>query len=68
MKCLLCWIIGVALMIGGVIAEIAWLGVCFGTVIIGVLLLFFAPGILLAPLLFCISIGTAFIAAGCEKN
>ncbi|MDC9728769.1 MAG: hypothetical protein PSN04_05480 [Methyloprofundus sp.] len=36
-------------MIGGGTAGIAWLAFCFGSVIIGVLLLFFAPAILLLP-------------------
>lgn len=36
-------------MIGGGMAGIAWLGFCFGSVIIGVLLLIFAPQILLLP-------------------
>ncbi len=35
--------------VGTIAAQLAWLGVCFGTVIIGVLLLFLAPPILLLP-------------------
>jgi len=38
-------------MIGGGMAGIAWLAFCFGSVIIGILLLFFAPQILLLPFL-----------------
>jgi hypothetical protein len=44
-------IIGFGLMICGGMAGIAWLGFCFGSVIIGILLLIFAPQILLLPFL-----------------
>jgi|GEM_PF-2044454 len=40
---------GVALMIGGVSATIAWFAFCFGTVIIGILLLIFFPPVLFFP-------------------
>lgn len=50
-------LLGLALVIAGVSIcalsislLIAWLAVCFGTVIVGILLLFFAPRILLFPL------------------
>ena len=50
-------IIGILSLIGGVIIWgvaisllVSWLVFCFGSVIVGVLLLFFAPYILLAPL------------------
>ena len=64
--CLLYWIVGVSLIIGGVVLEIAWLGICFGSVVIGILLLIFAPGVLLAPFLFGSSVGTAVIQQ-CNK-
>ena len=57
---------GVALIVGGVIAEIAWLAFCFGTVIVGILLLFFMPIILLAPLTFGWAIGIGLIDKGFE--
>jgi uncharacterized membrane protein YkgB len=44
--------IGIAMMIGAIAAEIAWLGVCFGTVVIGVILLFTYPMVLMAPFAF----------------
>lgn len=68
MKCFLNVVAGIALYIGGTIAGVAWLAFCFGTVIIGVLLLIFSPGILFAPFLFGFSMGTALIAVGCENN
>ncbi|GAB56209.1 hypothetical protein GPUN_2094 [Glaciecola punicea ACAM 611] len=57
-------IIGIALIVGGVIAQAAWLGVCFGTVIIGVLLIFIAPGILFFPFTFGLLHGLAIIKGG----
>jgi len=41
---------GLALWALTISLEISWLAFCFGTVIIGVLLLFFAPYVLLFPL------------------
>lgn len=47
--CMLKWIIGVGIIIGAVIVEISWLAICFGSIILGVVLLFFATDILFAP-------------------
>ena len=47
--CLYKKILSLIILLGGLFFEIAWLGVCFGTVIIGIILLIFAPHILLAP-------------------
>lgn len=55
---------GVLLMIGAVAAQIAWLGLCFGTVIIGILMLFFAPFLLFAPFTFLFGTGTALLGSG----
>lgn len=41
---------GLALWALTISLEISWLAFCFGTVIVGVLLLFFAPHLLLLPL------------------
>jgi len=38
-----------------------WLGVCFGTIIVGILLLIFAPGILFFPFNFFLIIGLTVI-------
>lgn len=57
-------LVGVAMMIGAVVAEIAWLGVCFGTVIIGIVMLFFAPLLLFAPFTFLFVTGTALWGSG----
>jgi curved DNA-binding protein len=53
--------IGISLIIIAICLEIAWLGLCFGSVLIGIALLIFAPKILILPLLFISSIGLAFI-------
>lgn len=55
---------GLAVFIGAIAAEIAWLGVCFGTVIIGILLLFFAPALLLFPVNIGFLTGIAIWSAG----
>lgn len=55
-------LLGAGLIIGGILVEITWLGVCFGTVIIGLALLFIAPEILLAPFSFGLVSGLAVIA------
>jgi hypothetical protein len=55
-------IIGLALIVLGIVLEIMWLGVCFGSIIIGVLLLFFAPRILFFPFNFFLIIGLSLFA------
>ena len=54
-------IIGLLFIILGVILEFMWLGVCFGTVIIGILLLIFAPRILFFPFNFFLILGLTMI-------
>ena len=50
-------ILGLSVIALGVFLEAMWLGVCFGTVIIGILLLIFAPRILFFPFTFFLLIG-----------
>jgi len=50
-------ILGLALIALGVFLEIMWLGVCFGTIIIGILLFIFAPKILFFPFNFFLVLG-----------
>ena len=50
-------ILGFALIAFGIFLEIMWLGVCFGSVIIGILLLIFAPKILFFPFNFFLVLG-----------
>ncbi len=59
-------ILGAGFIVGGILVEIAWLGICFGTVILGIVLLMFAPGILFAPFNIGFVGGLAFFAS-CEE-
>ncbi|GHV06621.1 hypothetical protein AGMMS50229_11740 [Campylobacterota bacterium] len=43
-------ILGIGLIVLGIVLEIAWLGFCFGSVIAVVLMLIFAPKLLLLPM------------------
>jgi len=52
----------------GIFLEVLWLGVCFGTVIVGVILLIFAPRILFFPFNFFLVIGLAMIGGGSFQN
>jgi hypothetical protein len=57
-------ILGGALVIGGVAAEITWLGICFGSVIIGVILLFVSPPVLFFPWALLGNAGIVLFVAG----
>ncbi|MBU0720328.1 DnaJ domain-containing protein [bacterium] len=50
-------ILGLAIIAFGIFLEVMWLGVCFGTVVIGILLLLFAPAILFFPFNFFLILG-----------
>ncbi|HIP12641.1 MAG TPA: molecular chaperone DnaJ [Arcobacter sp.] len=54
-------IVGIALIAFGVFLEVLWIGFCFGSVIIGILLLIFAPRILFFPFTFFMAIGLSLI-------
>ena len=55
---------GIAVFIGAIALEIAWLGFCFGSIIVGLLLLIFARWLLLAPLIIGFKMGMAMFAVG----
>lgn len=59
----LCILAGISLWGLAIFALVSWVMFCFGTVIIGLLLLFFAPHLLLFPLAINIP-GTALISYG----
>ncbi|WP_024954575.1 DnaJ domain-containing protein [Sulfurospirillum arcachonense] len=61
-------IIGFSIIALGIFLEVLWLGVCFGTVIVGIALLIFAPRILFFPFNFFFVIGIAMIAGGSFQN
>jgi len=54
-------IIGLSVIALGIFLEVMWLGFCFGSVIIGILLLVFAPRILFFPFTFFLLIGLTII-------
>jgi hypothetical protein len=49
-----------------IVALVSWLAFCFGSIIIGILLLIFAPYVLLAPLAIATP-GTALFIYGMDK-
>ncbi len=55
-------IFGFAIIALGVFLEVMWLGFCFGSIIIGILLLIFAPSILFFPFNFFLVIGLSLIS------
>ncbi len=57
-------ILGVGFIVAAFAVEVAWVGFTFGSVVVGVLLLIFAPGILLLPFNFLFAIGVALLAGG----
>lgn len=61
--CIFKIIIGVGIIIGGIVLEFLWLALCFGTVIIGIAILIFAPHILFLPFTFGLAIGSMIISS-----
>lgn len=59
---------GVAFILAGIVLEVMWLGVCFGSIIIGILLLIFAPRILFFPFNFFLLVGLRIMYAEAFKN
>jgi hypothetical protein len=59
---------GFAFIIAGIVLEFMWLGFCFGSIIIGILLLIFAPRILFFPFNFFLLIGVRIMYAEAFKN
>lgn len=55
-------ILGLAIIAFGVFLEVLWLGFCFGSIIIGILLLIFAPTVLFFPFSFFLVIGLNLIS------
>jgi len=54
-------ILGLAVIALGVFFEVMWLGFCFGSIIIGIILLIFAPRILFFPFNFFLVIGLSIM-------
>ncbi len=64
--CILKFLIGITMIVGGILLEISWLALCFGSVIVGIVLLLFAPYILFLPFTVGVYGGLAIIAS-CYK-
>ncbi|MDQ7042905.1 MAG: molecular chaperone DnaJ [Sulfurimonas sp.] len=61
-------IIGLAIIALGIFLEVMWLGFVFGSIVIGVLLLIFAPKILFFPFNFFLLMGVRLIYADAFKK
>ncbi|MDF1878961.1 molecular chaperone DnaJ [Sulfurimonas sp. SAG-AH-194-C20] len=61
-------IIGLAIIALGIFLEVMWLGFVFGSIIIGILLLIFAPRILFFPFNFFLLIGLRLIYSQAFKQ
>lgn len=57
-------LLGVGIMIGAVVGQVLWLGFCFGTVIVGIILLFTMPAVLVWPAVVGVPVGFAFFING----
>ncbi len=65
-KGLFCILLGLAIWAFAITVLVAWIGFCFGTVIIGILLLIFVPHLLMAPLYLIHPPGTALLVHGMD--
>jgi len=61
-------IVGFALIVLGIFLEVTWLGFVFGSVVIGIFLLIFAPRILFFPFNFFLLLGLKIMYAQAFKN
>jgi len=59
--------IGLAIYVLAVSVELSWLAFCFGSIVIGVLLLIFLPVALLAPFAFISIPASNFLFRGLDK-
>jgi hypothetical protein len=59
---------GFAFIALGIFLEVMWLGFCFGSVVVGILLLIFAPRILFFPFNFFLLVGLKIMYAQAFKN
>lgn len=55
---------GLGMVLGALIGQVLWLGFCFGTVIVGVFLLFVMPLVLIWPVMTGVPAGLLLLATG----
>lgn len=67
MQAILNIVVGLAVLVGGGALAITWIIFCFGTVVVGLLLLFLAPWVLFSPLMFSLALGSAMIRDGWSR-
>lgn len=60
-------ILGGLIVIGAAIVEVMWLGFVFGTLLVGIFLLFVMPTLLIAPFVIGFGSGSAIFLTGLEK-
>ena len=59
-------LLGSTVVVGSIAIWLVWLAFCFGTVIVGLALLFLAPAVLIAPIVIGGGYGLKLIAIGME--
>lgn len=64
--CIFKFIISGIIIVCAIIIEISWLAICFGSILLGVVLLIFAPHILFLPFTLGLTIG-ATIVSSCKS-
>lgn len=57
-------LVGCTLIVGGIILEGLWLAFCFGTIVVGILVLLFLPHVLLAPFVLFAMPGWQLVVGG----
>ena len=53
-------VLGLVIWVVAISIELSWLTICFGTVVIGILLLIFLPIVLITPIVFIGTFANAF--------
>lgn len=61
--CIIKFIISGVIIVCAIIIEVSWLAICFGSVLLGVILLIFAPHILFLPFTLGITLGGTILSS-----
>ena len=59
-------VVGLVIWVVAISIELSWLTICFGTVVIGFLLLIFAPVVLITPIAFIGTFANTFLFRGID--
>lgn len=60
--------LGIGVYVASFMVGFSWLAFCFGSILVGILLLIFAPHILLAPFSFGVVLGNAMLLKGKNES